>query len=139
MHSVDTLIKRYREKGYRITPQRQMIFTALAGDDSHPTAEDIYQRIKKQMPDLSRSTVYNTLNELVELGELHEVDDFGTPRIRYDINTSHHHHLYCVQCHKLIDIEQEIGPIDVPSEVQTGFRVQRSQVTFFGLCSDCQD
>jgi Fur family ferric uptake transcriptional regulator len=101
--------------------------------------EDIYQRIKKQMPDLSRSTVYSTLNELVTLGELHEVDDFSASGTRYDINTGHHHHLYCVNCHKLIDIEQEIGPIDVPSETQTGFKVQRSQVTFFGLCSDCQE
>jgi Fe2+ or Zn2+ uptake regulation protein len=110
----------------------------LAGDESHPTMEDVYQKIKSQMPDVSRSTIYNTLRELVEMGELNMVDNWGSTSTRYDLNASHHHHLYCVQCHKLIDIEEEIGSIEYPDEKETGFKIQRSQVTFFGLCSDCQ-
>lgn len=123
----------------RITPQRRLIFRLLAEDESHPTMDDIYLKIKSEMPNVSRSTIYNTLRELVEMGELNIVDNWGSNGTRYDLNASHHHHLYCVQCHKLIDIEEEIESIEVPDQNETGFKVQRSQVTFFGICSDCQD
>jgi len=139
MQSPEEIIALYRKKGLRITPQRQMIFSLLAEDHSHPTMEDIYQRLRTQMPDVSRSTVYKTLRELIEMGELLEVKDIGKKGIRYDVNTSVHHHLYCTQCHKLVDIEPDLGSIELPDEDQKGFKIQRSQVTFFGLCSDCLD
>lgn len=139
MQSPEKIIELYREKGMRITPQRRLIFRLLANDESHPTMDDIYLKIKSKMPNISRSTIYNTLRELVEMGQLNIVDNWGSTGTRYDLNASHHHHLYCVQCHKLIDIEEEIGSIEVPDQNETGFKIQRSQVTFFGLCSDCQD
>lgn len=138
MHSEELIIKLYRKNGYRITPQRQVIFNWLNNDHTHPTAEEIYQGIKSQMPDISRSTIYNTLNELVELGELLEVKVPGSDSIRYDTNHRQHQHLYCVNCHTLFDIEQELVGVEVPDEIQTGFKIQRSQITYYGICGDCQ-
>ena len=139
MHSTEEIIAKYRKEGLRITPQRRMIFDLLAEDDSHPPMEDIYQRLKSQMPDVSRSTVYKIIHELIEMGELNKVGDLGYSSARYDVNTTHHHHLYCVKCHKVKDVEQDFVSIELPDENQTGFKVKRSQVTFYGLCSNCQD
>jgi Fe2+ or Zn2+ uptake regulation protein len=55
--SVTTLVESFRRKGFRITPQRRLIFQALSGNHSHPTAEDVYQRVVRSLPDTSRTTV----------------------------------------------------------------------------------
>ena len=74
MQSVTALAESFRQKGLKITPQRRLIFEALVGDHSHPTADDVYQRVVPALPNISRTTVYNTLGELVALGELVEID-----------------------------------------------------------------
>lgn len=139
MQSPEALIKLYRRKGLRITAQRRLIFEILAEERSHPTVEEIYQRVKSRMPEVSRSTVYNTVHELVELGELFEVEDLTEEGTRYDTTASYHYHLFCKKCHKLIDIEPNSDSFDLPPEKASGFKVQRSQVTFYGICSDCQE
>ena len=138
MKDLDALIKLYRKNGLRITPQRKLIFEMLVNDESHPTAEDVYQRLVTRMPEVSRSTVYNTLKELVALGELNEVDELNEGGARYDIKTDHHHHLYCTQCHRLVDIEQDFEPIELPEEKAFGYQINRTQVTFYGICPECQ-
>ena len=138
MRSPAALIELYRKQGLRITPQRREIFELLTQDDSHPTVEDVYQRLKNQMPEVARSTVYNTLHELVELGELREVQDLGESGTRYDTELHLHHHLYCQQCHKLVDISYDEDLLRLPAEHALGFEIKRSQVTFYGICPECQ-
>jgi Fe2+ or Zn2+ uptake regulation protein len=139
MQSVDALIKLFRQNGLKITPQRRAIFELLAEDDSHPTADEIYQRVLPVMPEVSRTTVYNTLRELVALGELTAVEDLGESATRYDTNSSHHHHLFCMRCHALIDISRDFEGVELPPQETAGYEIVKSQVTFYGICPDCQD
>lgn len=138
MQSTDVLIELFRQKGLKITPQRRVIFEQLSGDDSHPTAEEIYQRVRFVMPEVSRTTVYNTLRTLVAMGELFTVQDLSQGETRYDTNKSYHHHLFCVRCNTLVDIHRDFAGVKLPSEAAAGFRILKSQVTFYGVCPDCQ-
>jgi Fe2+ or Zn2+ uptake regulation protein len=137
-HSVEELVELFRAKDLKITPQRRVIFEALLHDDSHPTAEEVYQRVLALMPDISRTTVYNTLRELVALRELMTVEDLSEGGTRYDTNTAQHHHLFCMGCHSLVDIHHEFEGLELPPAEAAGCRVVRSQVTFYGYCPDCQ-
>ena len=96
MRSSELLMERFRDNGLKITPQRWVILELLADDDSHPTAEQAYQRILSVMPGVSRTTVYNTLRELSDLGELTPVLDFRADGQRYDTNSEAHHHWRCL-------------------------------------------
>jgi Fe2+ or Zn2+ uptake regulation protein len=138
MQSVEALVELFRQQGLKITPQRRIIFELLAQDASHPTAEEIYQRVLSAMPDVSRTTVYNTLRELVALGELAEVEDLGREGIRYDTRTHNHHHLFCVNCHTLIDVSREFHDLELSPEETAGYQIVKRQVTFYGYCPDCR-
>lgn len=138
MKSVDELVKIFQENGFRITPQRRAIFQYLNEAHNHPTADEIYQYLLAKMPDISQATVYNTIRELLTLGELSEVSDVKESGKRFDTNTDLHHHLYCKSCHALADIELDVDPIALPAEASAGFIVEKKQVTFIGVCDKCQ-
>lgn len=135
--SVTALVESFRRKGLKITPQRRLIFQALIGDHSHPTAEDVYQRAITSLPDISRTTVYNTLKELVAQDELVEID-LGEGKTRYDTDTNTHHHLLCVGCHALMDIHRDFEGLEILPEEAQGYRIVDRQVTFYGYCPNCQ-
>jgi len=139
LQSVEALVEQFRREGHKITPQRRAIFEALIRDDSHPTAEEIYQRVWSVMPDISRTTVYNTLHELVVVGALIEVADLSAGGARYDTNTNQHHHLFCLGCHTLFDIDRDFQQIELPPNETAGFHIIRHQVTFYGYCPNCQE
>jgi Fe2+ or Zn2+ uptake regulation protein len=132
------LLEQFRQRGLKITPQRRAILALLADDDSHPTAEQVYQRVLSVMPDISRTTVYNTLRELSDSGELTPVHDLSEGGQRYDTNSETHHHLYCVQCHALIDIDHDFEGLDLALEEMSGYQILSRQVIFYGICPDCQ-
>jgi Fe2+ or Zn2+ uptake regulation protein len=137
MQHAEKLIDLFRQKGLRITPQRRLILEVLDGDASHPTAEELYQRVVLALPDISRTTVYNTLRELVSLGELREVQGLSAGRLRYDTRSDAHHHLFCTRCQALIDIGCDLEISLAPGE-SAGYKITRYQVTFYGICPDCQ-
>ena len=137
--SVDALVEQFRREGRKITPQRRAIFEALIRDVSHPTAEEIYQRVQSVMPDMSRTTVYNTLHELVAVGALIEVADLSGGGARYDTSTSQHHHLFCLGCHTLVDIDRDFQRLELPANEAAGYHIVRRQVTFYGYCPNCQE
>ncbi len=138
MKPLETLLDQLRQNGLRITPQRRAILELLANDDSHPTAEQVYQRVLAVMPDVSLTTVYNTLHELVDLGELTPVHDLSDGGHRYDTNTETHHHLCCVECHRLLDIDRDFEGMSLLPDEASGYRILSRQVTFYGICPDCQ-
>ncbi len=127
------------QKGYKITPQRRKIFELLSGDKSHPTAEEIYQRVQSAMPDVSRTTVYNTLRELSVMGELAGLGDLDASGVRYDTNPSAHHHLFCVRCNALADVPGKVEAPELAPEVRAGYRIEKSQIMFYGVCPECQN
>ena len=138
MNSAEAIIQLFRQKGLKITPQRRLIFEILAEDESHPTAEELYRRVISRMPDVSQTTVYNTIRELVELGELTPVDNLSEAGERFDTNADHHHHLFCIHCHTLVDIEQDFPDVPLMLEDARGYQIVKSQITFYGVCQECQ-
>jgi Fe2+ or Zn2+ uptake regulation protein len=138
MKSLETLLEQIRQNGLKITPQRRVILKLLVQDDSHPTADEIYQRVLLAMPEVSRTTVYNTLRELTAMGELTEVQGLSESGLRYDTDISGHHHLFCTHCHALIDIDHDFKGLILPTEESSGYQIVRQQVTFYGICPNCQ-
>jgi Fe2+ or Zn2+ uptake regulation protein len=138
VRDTEELIELLRQNGYKITPQRRAILDMLDQDDSHPTVEQVYQRVLLTMPDISRTTVYNTFRELSDLGELTPVHDLSEGGQRYDTHQQPHHHLYCVQCHRLVDIDHDFEGLDLAPEDTSGYQILNRQVTFYGICPDCQ-
>ena len=139
MKTPEAIIQLFNQKGLKITPQRRLIFELLAEDESHPTAEELYKLVISRMPDVSQTTVYNTLRELVELGELSPVENLSEAGARFDTNTSHHHHLFCMHCHTLVDIERDFPDVKLTLEETKEYQIVKNQVTFYGICRECQN
>jgi Fe2+ or Zn2+ uptake regulation protein len=128
----------FRVTGRKVTPQRQCIFGVLHGDLTHPTAEAVYAEARRQMPTLSLKTVYQTLNDLVELGEVAALD-VGTGALRFDPGVDRrHHHLVCRSCGKVRDLHVDFDGLRVPAGSEQGYEVRQAEVVFRGLCAECR-
>jgi Fe2+ or Zn2+ uptake regulation protein len=136
MRSPSELTQLFRERGLKVTPQRQCIFRILHDSDVHPTAEAVYARAVDEMPTISLRTVYQTLHDLADMGELHELE-LGTGSVRFDPNLEAHHHLVCTSCGKVRDLIAAFPDVRVPRGKAQGFRVATTEIVFRGLCEDC--
>lgn len=137
MRSPGELVVFFRENGRKVTPQRERIFHILHNNQTHPTAELIHAELIKQMPSVSLKTVYQTLHELEDMGEISGLD-LGTGSVRFDPNQSLHHHLVCANCHVVADVYLEIDSLHLTNQLAQGFEVGNAEVTFRGLCSECK-
>ena len=138
MPPINEIISTFRTKGFKITPQRRLLFEILFDNHSHPSAEDVYQSALEKMPDISRTTVYSTLNELVDMGFIEAANGITEKHMRFDPKTGAHHHLYCQGCGLIVDIDLDISQLDLPSSASDDFEVLKKQVTFFGFCKQCK-
>ncbi len=136
MHNPNELVELFRTRGLRITPQRYQIFSALAGENRHTTAEAVWDEVRSQMPAISLKTVYETLHELVELGELQRID-IGGGATRFDTNGLDHHHLVCQRCGVIRDLHADYASLEIPPGEGQGFIVASAEVIFRGLCGEC--
>lgn len=136
MSSVDRLCEQLKAQGRRLTPQRRAIIQALFGDEAHPTAEQIFTRVRQDMPDMSHATVYNTLRELVEMDVLRELD-LGLGERHYDFNKDTHAHLICLSCGRVEDVPCDKEAIAMPPKHTRGFHIVDCNVIFRGYCPDC--
>ena len=133
------LLERLRERGVRLTSQRRVVAEILVGEHVHLTADEVHQRAVSRLPEISRATVYNTLNEFVALGEVIEVSGGGRAR-RYDPNAhSEHQHLQCDPCGTILDVAPD-GDLLAPLRegASHGFRLTGVEVLFHGVCPACQ-
>jgi Fe2+ or Zn2+ uptake regulation protein len=138
MKNVDELTELFRQRGLRVTPQRQLIFGLLQNNDAHPTVETLYFRAQADMPTMSLKTVYQTVHDLEELGEV-EVLDLGTGSLRVDPNVEgEHHHLVCSSCGRVRDVPVEFDGLRVPGRYRRDFTVDAVEVIFRGHCDNCQ-
>ncbi|MBI2708747.1 MAG: transcriptional repressor [Actinobacteria bacterium] len=136
MKSPAELTDLFRDRGRKMTAQRQALFAILHGTEAHPTAEWVYERARRQMPTISLRTVYQTLNDLVAMGELEQLD-VGTGSARFDPNLAPHHHLVCDDCGRVQDVPVDFPDVAVPQEVAGGFTVSTTEIVFRGLCATC--
>jgi Fur family ferric uptake transcriptional regulator len=121
-----------------MTSQRRVVAEVLDGDHVHLTADEVHARAVRLLPEISRATVYNTLGELVTLGEVLEVPTDGRAK-RYDPNAHHpHQHLVCSGCGTIRDVHPSGDPLaDLPVGERFGFTVSQVEVTYRGLCPAC--
>ena len=131
----DNFSKRLNTLGFRFTPQRQRVYDVLMQKRDHPTADEVFVRAKKQMPEISHATVYNCLDALVECGLIRQVQlDRGATR--FCPNMHEHCHFYCNDCETVFDV-------DLPASTQAGvtlpkgFRVKQVDIAIHGICADC--
>jgi Fe2+ or Zn2+ uptake regulation protein len=136
VRSPGELVDAFRASGRKVTPQRQRIFELLHGDQSHPTAESVYARLVEDLPSVSLRTVYATLHELAELGDLHELT-LGTGSTRFDPNVAPHHHLVCRLCGGVEDLVVDTTGIPLPADNALGFEVEATEIVFRGRCASC--
>jgi Fe2+ or Zn2+ uptake regulation protein len=138
MKTADELTELFRERGRKVTAQRQCIFRALEGDFSHPSADLVYARVRTEMETISLKTVYQTLNELASMGEVDALD-LGTGTTRFDPNVEvAHHHLVCSRCGKVRDLHADFSYLTVPAGSDEGFELGDPEVVFRGICAECR-
>lgn len=138
MRSTDELTDLFRSNGRKVTAQRQCIFRVLQGNVTHPSAEAVHAQASREMETISLKTVYQTLHDLAELGEIASLD-VGTGMTRFDPNVDDpHHHLVCRQCGKVRDLVASFPDLRIPDGAELGFEVGSAEIVFRGLCVDCR-
>lgn len=125
-------------KNTRSTRQKKAILGVLKGTDCHPTASWIYERVKKEIPNISLGTVYRDLKMLARNGEILEIDFASNPS-RYDSKIEKHYHFRCLKCDSIFDVDENVDlEIDKRVARKTGFAVLHHCLEFHGLCRACQ-
>lgn len=126
-----------QQAGHKITHQRLEVFREVIRTDQHPDAETVYLGVRERISTISRNTVYQTLQFLMDQGY---IASFGVHHAshRYDRNTLPHHHLVCLRCGKVSDCEQpELDNIVHPAGFSNWGRVDSIHLELRGLCADC--
>lgn len=134
------LVDRLRNRpALRLTAQRRAVAQVLSGAHVHLTAEEVHERARQVLPEISLATVYNALRDFVALGEIQEVSLDGRLR-RYDPNVGHaHHHLICSTCGTILDVTPGQEPPSLPASERHGFQVDAADVTYRGTCGACRE
>jgi Fur family peroxide stress response transcriptional regulator len=134
----DELITALRERDFRLTPQRVELVRLIAASDGHPSAAQLYAKIRIQFPTMSHATVYKTLALLKEMNQVLEIDLRDDSH--YDGNRPHPHpHLICMQCNKIVDGDLDLDSSTIRElEETSGYQILRPQIAFYGFCPDCK-
>lgn len=136
-----------RENGLKVTSQRILILEVLEKrPDKHLTAEEIYEFVQKENPDIGLATVYRTIQLLSELNLIEKLN-LGDGHIRYEIgkqgqddNVHHHHHLICLSCDKILSFEGDLlEQLENTIEDTMDFEVVDHEVKLYGHCRECRD
>jgi Fur family transcriptional regulator, peroxide stress response regulator len=132
------LIASLKERDFRLTPQRIELVRLIAISEGHPSANQLYERVKEKFPTMSRATVYKTLALLKEVNQVFEID--LREDSHYDGNRPQPHpHLICMKCNKIVDGELALDTQVIERlEHESGYTILRPQISFYGLCAECK-
>jgi len=127
-----------RAAGLKVTVQRLAVLDAVAGA-GHLDADAVHARVMRELPGTSLQSVYNVLGALSEAGLLRRIEPAGSAGLYERRIGDNHHHIVCTRCHAVADVDCVVGepPCLVPSDTG-GFAIHTAEVTFWGLCADCQ-
>lgn len=132
---VARLTRACRAAKLAVTPQRAVIYRALARSYDHPSPEALYDRVKPELPQVSLGTIYKTLGLLVSLGLAKELAATGDKK-RFDGRVDLHHHLICSSCRSITDYDDpaldRLAPPRIP-----GFTAESFSIHVHGLCRAC--
>jgi len=120
--------------GLRLTPQRQQVYDVLLQKRDHPTAEEVFIRAKRAMPEISHATVYNCLDALVQCGLARQVS-LERGATRFCPNMEEHCHYYCDTCGSVFDVALAADSTIVPRP--KGFKIDHYDIAVHGVCADC--
>lgn len=128
-----------KNSNMRMTNQRQEILDYLSQSTEHPTAEEIYDYVKQKLTRISKATVYNNLNFLVDQKMIKMVNIRGVSR--FEMKTKTHHHLICKKCSSIEDFESEdLNNFAVKLiKNESNFEIQEVSTNFLGLCDNCKN
>ncbi len=123
----------------RMTPQRRAILEALRNTDSHPTADEVYEIVRRRLPRISLGTVYRNLEILSESGMIQKLE-LGGHQKRFDSRTENHYHVRCIRCGRVEDVP--LKPVSAVEDVFRGvcdYQIIGHQLILFGLCPECRE
>ena len=128
-----------KEAGLRLTPQRLAVLKILAESKGHPSAEQVYEQVRKDFPTTSLATIYKTVTLLKSMNQVLELG-FADSGSRYDGNKPYPHpHVICTKCGKIVDPEfDDMNKLARLMAQQTGYNITNHRLDFFGLCPACQ-
>lgn len=127
-----------RARGLPITTQRKTIFEMILDRTDHPTADQVYDQVRERIHTISRTTVYRILDTLVELGLITKICHHGSAA-RFDPRIHQHHHLVCLYCEKIIDVdEKRLNNVEWPDVRGQGFEIRDYHIHFRGVCAACR-
>lgn len=131
------MMQTLKDKGIRVTSQRCEVYSFLCRENTHLTAEEIYEKIKTKLPAMSLATVYSILELFQEKGLVKEIRiDFG--KSCFEGRTDIHHHFFCNKCKTIIDIDMPLCSSLEKREVN-GHKIESVQGYFYGICKNCQN
>ncbi len=139
MSHCHTFLEALRQRGYRITPQREMIVEAIAHSNQHMTAEEVLAAIHTRTRSINIATVYRTLDMLVEEGLASKMDLGGGRVVYATARHGPHIHLVCHHCHRVIDAELEpFASLLDEIRQRYGFVCDLHHFAVYGLCTQCR-
>lgn len=122
--------------GQRKSKQRDIILEELKGVTSHPTADELYEMVRKRVPNISLGTVYRNLELMVAGGIIQKLDAGG--KKRFDANNASHPHIRCVKCGRIEDVHIDVEIRDISNVDAHGFKVIGCNVEYLGICPECR-
>ncbi len=138
------MLRDLKRAGLKLTPQRIAIVRLFAGDESHPTAQDLFERLRPAFPSMSFATVYNTLDTLAKAGLAGIVRLPGRrgDAARFDPKAEPHHHAVCDACGAVLDVHASTlaptpGAVKKLRRAAPGFSVRAVERIYRGLCARC--
>jgi Fur family transcriptional regulator, peroxide stress response regulator len=137
-HRLSQLEHACRERGLPVTVQRRTVLEMILDREDHPTADQVYDQVRRRLPAISRATVYRILDTLVEFGLIMKICHPGTAA-RFDPKIHQHHHLVCTHCEAIIDVEEgRFDKITWPDVRRYGFEIRDYHIHFRGICQKCR-
>ena len=123
----------------RMTQQRAVILEELAKVTSHPTADEVYDLVRRRMPKISLGTVYRNLDLLSNSGEILRIHSGGTQR-RYDATVATHYHVCCSECGRIDDLDMPpLKKLERTARKECGYQISGHWLMFQGVCPACQE
>jgi Fur family peroxide stress response transcriptional regulator len=136
---VDEFEKRCRESGIPCTIQRRAILEAVLERDDHPTVAQVFEAVRATNRGVSKATVHRNLDVMAGMGVITKTCHPGNAA-RYDARTDIHHHLICLRCESVVDIDDEnLNSLTIPDTSAYGFEVTDFRVQLRGVCKKCRD
>ncbi len=126
-------------KATRLTRQRAFILEELCKVKTHPTAEELYEMVRKRLPNISLGTIYRNLDFLASVGQVQKMELAGSIR-RFDGNTHPHGHVKCVVCGKVADVTGGAAEMPIGQDARVfaeDFSILNARIEYEGLCSAC--